>query len=378
MVDELLSQDEIDALLSGAPAVSADAAGGDLSPEDQDVLGEVAGIFANAAGNVVGMLAGRGVAASVAGMETFPQREMPERADGTGRVFLYTLACDGLENAPAAIVLSERGAMSLADLMMGGDGKELPAEANDLYLSASQEGLSQVIGSAFTNVSGLLKGQRLVPSGASGTLKEGSWLPLEGRGPEEMVWGVKTAVDVSDVGAFDLWLLLPVSVAQLLAKRIQEALAPPAPEPSRAAPQPQAAAPQSSRPAAAAVSPSPVGAPLPPRGIPVTPQVDVRPAEFMPLQQDLGAAVPANLELILDIPVRVTVELGRTRKTIGEVLNMTPGSVVELEKMAGEPVDVLVNGKLMARGEVVVIDESFGVRITEIVSRAERIRSMGI
>ena len=98
----------------------------------------------------------------------------------------------------------------------------------------------------------------------------------------------------------------------------------------------------------------------------------------MPLQQDLGAGVPGNLELILDIPVRVTVELGRTRKTIGEVLNMTPGSVVELEKMAGEPVDVLVNGKLMARGEVVVIDESFGIRITEIVSRAERIRSMGI
>lgn len=377
MVDELLSQDEIDALLSGAPAVSADVPGGDLSPEDQDVLGEVAGIFANAAGNVVGMLAGRGVAASVAGMETFPQREMPERVDGTGRVFLYTLACDGLENAPATIVLSERGAMSLADLMMGGDGKELPAEANDLYLSASQEGLSQVIGSAFTNVSGLLKGQRLVPSGASGVLKEGSWLPFEGRGTEEMVWGVKTAVDVSDVGAFDLWLVLPVSVAQLLAKRIQEALAPPAPEPSRTVSQPQAAAPQPSRPAAT-VSSSPIGAPLPPRGIPVTPQVDVRPAEFMPLQQDLGAGVPGNLELILDIPVRVTVELGRTRKTIGEVLNMTPGSVVELEKMAGEPVDVLVNGKLMARGEVVVIDESFGIRITEIVSRAERIRSMGI
>lgn len=377
MVDELLSQDEIDALLSGAPALSKNASGG-LSPEDQDVLGEVAGIFANATGNVVSMLAGRGVAASVSGMETFPQREMPERADGTGRVFLYTLVCDGLENAPAAVVLSERGAMSLADLMMGGDGKELPAEANDLYLSASQEGLSQVIGSAFTNVSGLLKGQRLVPSGASGALKEGNWLPLEGKSPEEMVWGVKTVVDVSDVGAFDLWLLLPVAATQLLAKRIQEALAPPAPEPPRAAPQPQAAASQPSRPAAAAVSPPPVGAPLPPRSVPVTPQVDVRPAEFMPLQQDLGTSVPANLDLVLDIPVRVTVELGRTRKTIGEVLNMTPGSVVELEKMAGEPVDVLVNGKLMARGEVVVIDESFGVRITEIVSRAERIRSMGI
>lgn len=377
MVDELLSQDEIDALLSGAPTVSAGSGSGNLSPEDLDVLGEVAGIFSNAAGNVVGMLAGRGVSASVVGTETFPQKEMPEKADGGGRVFLYTLACDGLDNTPAAIVLSERGAMSLADLMMGGDGKELPAEANDLYLSASQEGLSQVIGSAFTNVSGLLKGQRLVPAGASGALKEGGWLPLAEKSPEESVWGVKTAIDVSDVGAFNLWLLFPMTAAQNLAKRIQEALAPPAAEPPRTMSQsPQAAAQQPSRPMT--VSPPPVGTPLPPRGVPMAPQVDVRPAEFMPLHQDAGGAVPANLELILDIPVRVTVELGRTRKTIGEVLNMTPGSVVELEKMAGEPVDVLVNGKLMARGEVVVIDESFGVRITEIVSRAERIRSMGI
>ena len=106
--------------------------------------------------------------------------------------------------------------------------------------------------------------------------------------------------------------------------------------------------------------------------------MDVRPAEFVPLQGEGGGALPANLDLIVDIPVRITVELGRTRKTIGEVLNMAPGSVVELEKMAGEPVDVLVNGKLVARGEVVVIDESFGVRVTEIVSKTERIRSMGM
>lgn len=69
-------------------------------------------------------------------------------------------------------------------------------------------------------------------------------------------------------------------------------------------------------------------------------------------------------------------ELGRTRKTIGEILNMGPGSVIELEKMAGEPVDILANGKLIARGEVVIIDESFAVRVTEIASKADRIRSI--
>jgi flagellar motor switch protein FliN/FliY len=106
--------------------------------------------------------------------------------------------------------------------------------------------------------------------------------------------------------------------------------------------------------------------------------VDVRPAEFAPLGGQEVAVSSNAIDLIADIPVRITVELGRARKTIADILNMSPGSVVELNRMAGEPVDVLVNGKLIARGEVVVIDESFGVRITEIVSRAERIRSMGV
>jgi len=84
--------------------------------------------------------------------------------------------------------------------------------------------------------------------------------------------------------------------------------------------------------------------------------------------------VPSDkLELLLDIPLRVTVELGRTRMTLKRVLEMIPGSIIELDKLTGEPVDILVNGKLIARGEVVVIDENFGVRITEIVSPKERL-----
>ena len=80
-----------------------------------------------------------------------------------------------------------------------------------------------------------------------------------------------------------------------------------------------------------------------------------------------------NIGLIMDIPVEVTVELGRTRRLVKEVLAMTNGSVVELDRQAGEPVDILVNGKLLARGEVVVIDENFGVRISEIVSKPDRL-----
>jgi flagellar motor switch protein FliN/FliY len=76
--------------------------------------------------------------------------------------------------------------------------------------------------------------------------------------------------------------------------------------------------------------------------------------------------------MIMDVPLQLTVELGRTRKLIREILELAPGSVVELDKLAGEPVDILVNGKIVAKGEVVVIDENFGVRITGIVSMQER------
>ena len=83
-----------------------------------------------------------------------------------------------------------------------------------------------------------------------------------------------------------------------------------------------------------------------------------------------------NLNLILDIPLRVTVELGRTKMPVSELLNLTQGSVIELTKLAGEPMEVLVNEKLIARGEAVVVNEKFGVRLTDIISPSERIEQL--
>jgi len=96
-------------------------------------------------------------------------------------------------------------------------------------------------------------------------------------------------------------------------------------------------------------------------------QPSVRPAIFSPLPPSSSLAGSASIDLLLDVPLQVTVELGRTNLSVREVLALGSGSVVELEKLAGEPVDLLVNGRLIARGEVVVIDESFGVRVTEIL-----------
>jgi flagellar motor switch protein FliN len=102
----------------------------------------------------------------------------------------------------------------------------------------------------------------------------------------------------------------------------------------------------------------------------------VQPVRFQPIGGGAGPAARRNIDLVVDIPLQITVELGRTTRRIKDILSLSPGAVVELDKLAGEAVDILVNGRLIARGEVVVIDENFGVRITDIVSPAERVSGL--
>lgn len=104
----------------------------------------------------------------------------------------------------------------------------------------------------------------------------------------------------------------------------------------------------------------------------------VHPVQFMPLAPDPQTMENGHgIELLMDVALEVSVELGRSHMSIGEILSLRTGSVIELDKLAGEPVDVSVNGTLIARGEVVVVDEKFGVRITEVVSKARRLASVG-
>lgn len=112
----------------------------------------------------------------------------------------------------------------------------------------------------------------------------------------------------------------------------------------------------------------PYGYGMPPMQQPMPQAMNIQPAQFQSFTgTSLGADAPANIDLIMDVALDVTVELGRTKKSISEVLDFSPGTIIELDKIAGEPVEVLVNGKLVAKGEVVVIEESFGVRVTEII-----------
>ena len=152
-----------------------------------------------------------------------------------------------------------------------------------------------------------------------------------------------------------------MNAVQPAATQTAAAVAAPAPAPrAAAAPQTQAA-PAFGQPLAMAK----------PQAQPQS-NVPVQPVQFAPLKPSGIPVIDPNIALIMDVPLQVTVELGRTRKLIREILELSPGSVVELDKLAGEPVDILVNGKLIAKGEVVVIDENFGVRVTDIVSPIER------
>lgn len=378
MMDDLLSQDEINALLAGDPigggsddaSSDAPAGGGEgasLSSAAQQALKDVCDTFSKSLGSVFGMLTGKDVRVAVIAPKTITQTDLTAEA---GEAFVLRATTSGLNDAKIAMVLPQIGAQTLSDMMMGGEGKDLSGEMTDLDISAAQEGVSQVFGSAFTALSGKLAGSRLVPENVTAVIeKNGEW-KVFADSAEEICY-TKIIVTVDGVVDFDAWFACTVSGINDFAEAFEkaQAAAPAAPEP--AADKKAGASPQMNM----GPAPQPQYGPAPQYDAPSVhgmqqpgPMVDVRPAEFAPLTSRGSSAGTSRIDLVADIPVRVTVELGRTRKNISEILNMYPGSVIELDKMAGEPVDILVNGKLIAKGEVVVIDENFGVRVTEIVS----------
>jgi flagellar motor switch protein FliN/FliY len=377
MIDELLSQDEINALLQGHSLKEEESSLSGVSSEQQQIFNDITNIFATAITNVFGMLAGRDVNVPDKKQETIPQKDIVLKPGESA--FSFHITCQGMSDAPLTFITTQQGALILADLMMGGEGKDLPEEASELYLNAAQEGLSQMVGASLTNMSGILGGRRLLPDNVQSALESGEWLPFAEMGPDEKIWSVEMSIKIDDVAVFPLWVVFPLDVVNKIADEaleIMKAKSAPEPEKKDSSPAPSASRTQNKGQVEIPVQPMENNANKQ-RSAATQPvsQVDVRPAQFMPLSQSGGSQGSGNIDLIADIPVRVTVELGRTRKSISEILNMTPGSVIELDKMAGEPVDILVNSKLVARGEVVVIDENFGVRITEIVNSSAKFRS---
>lgn len=236
------------------------------------------------------MLAGKEVSALVREMTVLPQKEAASRPEETP--FAFRVTCGGLNDAPLVLVITERGALTLADLMMGGEGKDLPEEAGELYLNAAQEGLSQVVGAAFTGMSGMLGGKRLIPENISSALESQDWLPFPTRSPEDEAWTISAAISIEGLGDFPLWVILPLDVAKALADDVRELVSGKGKKEAPAAARAPAAGAKPQQPSSRGNVP--VEAPVQETEHPSfgnvydQSSVDVRPAEFVPLVQKAG------------------------------------------------------------------------------------------
>ena len=422
MSDDMISQEEIDALLNGgsiptadsAPAGESEAAAAPaaaspdssssqlddvLTDMEKDALGEIGNISMGSAATTLSVLLGHKVSittpsVSVATMGIIQQQyPMPYLIVEVG----YTIGIEGNN----VLAIQAQDAAIIADLMMGGDGTNPDTEINEIAMSAVGESMNQMMGTVATSLSTMFNKKidisppkvNLIDFGSEDKVTE-----LVGR--DEPVVRTSFRMEVDGLIDSEIMQILPVTVAKEMVEALTggsnnepetaspaPAPVPPAPEPTPApAPQAQMTSPVQTPPPQAQMAP-PVQAPAPqaqmapPVQAPamgyamqphVAQNVPVQSAQFTPLNTQPVQINDANIGLILDVPLSVTVELGQTKKSIKDILELTNGSIVELDKLAGEPVDIKVNGQFLAKGEVVVIDENFGVRITEIASPAER------
>lgn len=385
MGDTTLSQEEINALFSQAEAGGGIDSGGmgALTSDEIDAIGEVANISMGTAATTLFSLVNKKVDISTPVVAVSKWDDI---------VSMYEKPCvlvkisytKGL-NGSNVLVLRENDVKIITDLMMGGDGNNTDGEIGELHLSAISEAMNQMMGSAATSLSSMLNMMVDISPPSSDLIDLAE--SVDGSEIDDFLKGEFVKIEfnmlIGDLVDSKIMQLYPIALAKDMCKSVMSNMESDmqatvddsydaAPAPAAAAPPPAAAAP----PPAAAAAPPPMAAAAPPpmaaAGVPVMmapqPQVNVEQAQFVPFTQGLLSVYsPENIGLIMDVPLEVTVELGRTHKSISDILEFSPGTIIELNKIAGEPIDVLVNGKYVAKGEVVVIEEAFGVRITEIV-----------
>ncbi|MCR4868255.1 MAG: flagellar motor switch phosphatase FliY [Lachnospiraceae bacterium] len=378
MGDTNLSQEEINALFNAAgDGESPATADGEvmLADEQKDTIGEVANISMGTAATTLFSLVNKKVEISTPVVSISNWDEivnMYEKPCVLVKI-AYTKGLDGTN----VLVLKDRDVKVITDLMMGGDGTNTDGEISELHLSAISEAMNQMMGSAATSLSSMLN-MMVDISPPSSDLMDLAESP-DGGEIDDFLKGPFVKIEfkmlIGDLVDSKIMQLYPISLAQEMCKSVIENMesdtastveeTAPTPAPTPAAPAPSAPSPA---PAQGMQAPPPMSPPpMAPQQV-MQPQVNVEQAQFTPFAQNIMPAYsPENIDLIMDVPLEVTVELGRTHKSIHDILEFSPGTIIELNKIAGEPVDVLVNGKYVAKGEVVVIEEAFGVRITEIV-----------
>ncbi|MDE7204885.1 MAG: flagellar motor switch phosphatase FliY [Lachnospiraceae bacterium] len=400
-MDGMLSQDEINALLNGvdlsADSGAADTAtatvgnsdGDDLTDIEKDAIGEVANISMGTSATTLFSLVNKKVNITTPVVEMCTWQDVLDAYERPC-VFIQIKYTVGL-NGTNILVLKEHDVKVITDLMMGGDGTNVDGELSELHLSAISEAMNQMMGSSSTSLSSML-GKTIDISPP-----ESSLVDLHSKDPgelspflEDRFVKISFRMQIDDLVDSTLMQLYPLEFAKsvyetFMAQQMGAPAPAPSPAPAPAAPSPAPAPapamdmgmqPQMGMPQGGYGMQPQMGMPqggygMPQMGMPMgygMPNVNIQPAQFQNFAPGQGEMVSAeSIGLIRDVPLEVTVELGRTSKSISDILEFAPGTIIELDKIAGEPIDVLVNGKFVAKGEVVVIEESFGVRIMEII-----------
>ncbi|WP_150267673.1 flagellar motor switch phosphatase FliY [Paenibacillus tepidiphilus] len=435
---DYLSQEEIDALLrqsaEGGLEPAAKTVDDFLTPFEQDALGEIGNITFGSAATALSTLLGKKVDITTPQVSIITRGEF-EEAFPKPHVAVHVQYVDGFQGINS-LVIKIKDAQVIADLMLGGEGAPKDEELNEIHISAVQEAMNQMMGSSATSMSTIFnRFVNISPPGID-ILNMSSGEGVGNLPDDETLIQISFRLKIGDLIDSTIMQLLPVQFAKDMvtmllgdvgsaepeaAAAVEAPPAPSAPPASQAPPVSQAPQGQPEQPPQGTVPPPyppqgmppypgmpeggyyypPAGMPaygmppygMPPQGMPYMQQpmaqtpppqappvnrnVNVQPVQFANLSGGaFGSIDENNLNLLMDIPLKVTVELGRTQKQIKDILEMSQGSIIELDKLAGEPVDILVNNKLIAKGEVVVIDENFGVRVTDIVSQWDRLQKL--
>ena len=379
-MEGMLSQEEINALLNGGDD-NTDSGNDDklddpLTEEEKDAVGEIANISMGTAATTLYSLVNNRVTITTPTVSCTCWEQVAKEYDRPC-VFIQISYKEGLDGKNI-LVLKEQDVKVITDLMMGGDGTNTDGELGELHLSAISEAMNQMMGSSATSLSNMLNMMIDISPPVA------SLVDLNDNFDEEAMAGFLTGTFVKVAFKMEIGDLVDSTIMQLypvdFAKKLYESFisgsldmgtgtgsSEPAP-----APAPQTAPAQQSMQQETQMDMSMQNMGMAMQGMPMQgmpmQNVNVQPAQFQPFANNIGMLnQQENIDLIMDVPLDVTVELGRTSKSIHDILEFAPGTIIELNKIAGEPIDVLVNGKYVAKGEVVVIEESFGIRITEII-----------
>ncbi len=399
--NDFLSQDELDALLgainsgndgedeeekeeeSQSPSVKVEGSQGSLTSAEIDMIGEVGNMIMGSASTALFTIIGQNVDITTPKVSVVKLNTMKDQFDGERLVTTLNFedAIDGIN----FFVVDAKTAAIIADMMMGGTGENVEVQMDEMKMSAVGEAMNQMMGAASTSMSEFLEGSvNITPPQVSMVDfndENVAFPPPDSQSEDEIVL---VSFDMS-IGSFantNIFQILPIKFVKDLYAKVTKS--------SSEADQKLDLA-EEQQPAQPAQQPSPrskgqqsqsqsqrsqeEGAFMPPK--PKKQEaVNAQSVEFEDFDEPVYTQLPKQLELLYDVPLEITVELGRSKLKLKEIMDLNIGSIIELDKLTGEHIDILVNGKVIAKGEVVVVSESFGVRITEIINPRERIGSL--